>query len=67
MIDNGLLLTPKELYCLGGVLSARYIDYAYIAALDDIRQEDRKETLLSDFGALFFPVSADPAGTDHAL
>ena len=39
MIDNGLVLTPKELYCLGGILSARYIDYAYIAALDDIGQD----------------------------
>ena len=50
MIDNGLLLTPKELYCLGGVLSARYIDYAYIAALDDIGQDFalfKKETLAS--------------------
>ena len=50
MIDNGLQLTPKELYCLGGVLSARYIDYAYIAALDDIGQDFalfKKETLAS--------------------
>ena len=50
MIDNGLLLTPKELYCLGGILSARYIDYAYIAALADIGQDFelfKKETLAS--------------------
>ena len=48
MIDNGLLLTPRELYCLGGVLNAKYIDYAYIAALDDIGQDFelfKKETL----------------------
>lgn len=48
MIDNGLLLTPRELYCLGGILNAKYIDYAYIAALDDIGQDFelfKKETL----------------------
>ena len=48
MIDNGLLLTPRELYCLGGLLDAKYIDYAYIAALDDIGQDFelfKKETL----------------------
>ena len=50
MIDNGLLLTPRELYCLGGILNAKYIDYAYIAALDDIGQDFelfKKETLAS--------------------
>ena len=26
MIENGLRLTPRELYCLGGILNARYID-----------------------------------------
>lgn len=50
MINNGLLLTPRELYCLGGMLNAKYIDYAYIAALDDIGQDFelfKKETLSS--------------------
>lgn len=50
MIENGLLLTPRELYCLGGILNARYIDYAYIAALDDAGQDFalfKKETLAS--------------------
>jgi len=50
MIGNGLLLTPRELYCLGGILNAKYIDYAYIAALDDIGQDFelfKKETLAS--------------------
>ena len=41
MIGNGLLLTPRELYCLGGILNAKYIDYAYIAALDDAGQDFR--------------------------
>ncbi len=31
-----LLITPEELYYLGGFLQAKYIDYAYIAAMDDI-------------------------------
>lgn len=31
-----LLITPEELYYLGGYLQAKYIDYAYIAAMDDI-------------------------------
>lgn len=50
MIGNGLTVSPKELYCLGGVLNAKYIDYAYIAALDDIGQDFglfKKETLAS--------------------
>ncbi len=50
MNEKELLLTPRELYCLGGVLNAKYIDYAYIAALDDIGQDFelfQKETLAS--------------------
>ena len=50
MIENGLRLTPRELYCLGGILNARYIDYAFIAALDDFGQDFelfKKETLES--------------------
>ena len=50
MNDMELLLSPRELYCLGGVLDAKYIDYAYIAALDDIGQDFKlfqKETLAS--------------------
>ena len=62
MNDKELLLTPRELYCLGGVLNAKYIDYAYIAALDDIGQDyqlfqketlaslSAKEILIEDFG-----------------
>ena len=50
MSDRQLILSPRELYCMGGVLNAKYIDYAYIAALDDIGQDFelfRKETLSS--------------------
>lgn len=50
MSDRQLTLSPRELYCLGDVLNAKYIDYAYIAALDDIGQDFdlfRRETLAS--------------------
>ena len=62
MNDKELLLSPRELYCLGGVLNAKYIDYAYIAALDDIGQDFKlfqkealsslssKGILIEDFG-----------------
>lgn len=50
MNEKELILTPKELYCLGGVLNAKYIDYAYIAAMDDIGQDFalfQRETIAS--------------------
>lgn len=31
-----ILISPKELYYLGVLLQASYIDYAYVAAMDDI-------------------------------
>lgn len=37
-MDKGIVLTPEELYYLGTILQARYIDYAYVAAMDDIGQ-----------------------------
>ena len=33
-----LALSPEELYYLGSTLQAKYIDYAYVAAMDDIGQ-----------------------------
>lgn len=33
-----LALSPEELYYLGSTLRAKYIDYAYVAAMDDIGQ-----------------------------
>lgn len=33
-----LILTPEKLYYLGTLLQAKYIDYAYIAAMDDVAQ-----------------------------
>lgn len=33
-----LTLSPEELYYLGTILQAKYIDYAYVAAMEDIKQ-----------------------------
>lgn len=33
-----IVVTPEELYYLGTLLQAKYIDYAYIAAMDDVAQ-----------------------------
>lgn len=37
-MNNEILLTPEELYYLGSAVQAKYIDYAYVAAMDDIGQ-----------------------------
>lgn len=37
-MDKEIVLTPEELYYLGKILQAKYIDYAYVAAMDDIGQ-----------------------------
>ena len=37
-VENEITLSPEELYYLGSVLQAKYIDYAYVAAMDDIGQ-----------------------------
>lgn len=36
-MDKKITLTPGELYFLGDLLQAKYIDYAYVAAMDDIK------------------------------
>jgi len=33
-----IILRPEELYYLGALLQAKYIDYAYVAAMGDIQQ-----------------------------
>lgn len=33
-----IILKPEELYYLGALLQAKYIDYAYVAAMGDIQQ-----------------------------
>ncbi len=33
-----IILTPEELYYMGTILRAKYIDYAYVAAMGDISQ-----------------------------
>lgn len=35
-MENEIVLAPEELYYLGSILQAKYIDYAYIAAMEDI-------------------------------
>ena len=37
-MQHEFVLTPKELYFLGSIFRARYIDYAYISAMDDIQK-----------------------------
>lgn len=37
-MEQELILTPEELYYLGGELKAKYIDYAYVAAMGDIQK-----------------------------
>lgn len=48
MMGDMLTITPTELYFLGTLLKARYIDYAYIAAMPDIqkRYEFRRQEAL---------------------
>ena len=33
-----IVLTPEQLYFMGRLLQAQYIDYAYVAAMNDINQ-----------------------------
>ena len=56
-MQHEFVLTPKELYFLGSIFRARYIDYAYISAMDDIQkryQLHRREALrhLTELGLL---------------
>lgn len=37
-MEKDMILSPEELYYLGTTLQARYIDYAYVAAMNDIKQ-----------------------------
>ncbi len=49
-MNKEIILTPEELYYLGSFLQAKYIDYAYIAAMSDIKQNYKlfeKETRAS--------------------
>lgn len=35
-MESVILLKPEEIYFLGSLLDAKYLDYAYMAAMDDI-------------------------------
>lgn len=37
-MNKEIVLTPEQLYYMGRVLQAKYIDYAYVAAMKDINQ-----------------------------
>ena len=37
-MEREIVISPEELYYLGTRLQAKYIDYAYVAAMDDIGQ-----------------------------
>lgn len=37
-MNNEIILTPEELYYLGKLFQAKYIDYSYIAAMKDVSE-----------------------------
>ena len=37
-MNKEIVLTPEQLYYMGRLLQAKYIDYAYVAAMNDISQ-----------------------------
>ena len=41
---NEYEISPEELFFLGALLQAKYIDYAYIAAMDDIQDQGCQST-----------------------
>ena len=61
-MNKEIILTPEELYYLGGLMQARSIDYAYVSAIRDtkksyklIAQESKAKLvdagiLMEDFG-----------------
>mgnify|MGYP000429586944 CR=1 FL=1 len=40
-MENAIKLTAEELYYLGGLMQAKYIDYDYISAMGDIQKNYR--------------------------
>ena len=37
-MDKEIIMTPEQLFFMGRLLQAKYIDYAYVAAMNDINQ-----------------------------
>ena len=71
-MDKVIVLSPEELYYFGTILQAKYIDYAYVAAMDDIGQNYtlfEKETAASlvNKGLLFEDFSGNVEISDEAL
>ncbi len=57
-------ITPEELYYLGGLMQAKYIDYSYISAMEDIQKnyslyESKAKTGLAKKGLLEEDFSGD--------
>lgn len=56
-MKNEFVLTPEELYYMGRLMKAKYIDYAYIAAMKDVKHnyalfEKETQASLVDMGIL---------------
>lgn len=71
-MKNTLTISPEELYYLGTILQAKSIDYAYLAAMEDIGQnfamfESKVKTSLSDAGLLTEDFSGNVEVNDFAL
>lgn len=63
-MKNEVVLTPEELYFLGRTLQAKYIDYAYVAAMSDINNnfslfENETKAALVSSGILMEDFSGD--------
>lgn len=64
-------ITPEELYYLGGLMQAKYIDYAYISAMEDIQKnyslyESKAKTGLAKKGLLEEDFSGDMEISEEA-
>lgn len=67
MTKEKIIITPEELYVLGIVLNAKYIDYSYIATMKEIGSNNelfekemmnqlvKKELLVEDFAGNIIP------------
>lgn len=63
-MEQTIQITPEQLYYLGTCMKAKYIDYAYIAAMGDIQMqkaiyETETKTALEEAGYLFEDFSGE--------
>ncbi len=71
-MEKQLVLTPEELYFLGKLMQAKYIDYAYVAAMNDIGSnyalfEKETQAALVSSGVLTEDFSGNLEIDDRAL